>query len=474
MPHRKTRSNRAHRPPAWTRSALLAALVAGALLVHPTPSASQDAPRGGVQQHRSPPNVLLITIDTLRVDHLSGYGYHRDTTPSIDRLIAGGARFDQARTVEPLTSPASCSMLTSLYPHEHGSTRNGLRMRPGLRSLPKELDHRGYQTAAFIANWTIKDKMSGLGEHFQLYDEVLTKKRWFGLVAGEATAEDVNDAAFAWMDEHAGRRRPFFLWLHYVEPHAPYRFQGDVAVHVGVLRREDATKVDRYDTEIAFADHYVGDVLDRVLGDPRLGDNTLIVFLADHGESLGEHGYWGHGRHLDEPGLHIPMVVYWRGHVPRQRISAPASNLDVAPTVLGMLGMPVPESFRGFDWSGVLHGDAEADPDRTLWFQAHKGVVLDINETPEARRDGLMALGLLRDGRKEVAQVNRERHTIYDLLRDPKELHNLNGAGYKPSAALQQWIDDVETALERNDDTSRSDLDPEDIEKLKSLGYVDG
>jgi arylsulfatase A-like enzyme len=404
---------------------------------------------------------------------MSGYGYHRPTTPSIDRLIARGARFDQARTVEPLTSPASCSMLTSLYPHEHGSTRNGLRMRPGLPSLPKELDRLGYQTAAFVANWTIKDKMSGLGEHFQVYDEVLTKKRWFGMVAGEATAEDVNAAALAWMDEHAGRRRPFFLWVHYVEPHAPYRYQGDVAVRVGVRRRETSDKADRYDTEIAFVDHHVGEVLDRVAKDPKLAGNTLIVFLSDHGEALGEHGYWGHGRRLHDPGLHIPLVVYWPAKVPRQRIAAPASILDLAPTVLGLLGHPVPDGYRGVDWSGVLTGRGRPVPGRTLWFQAHKGAVLDINESADARRDGLMALGMLRDGRKEIAQVNREEHKIFDLTRDPKELHNLNGAGYAPSPDLEQWIEHVEAALARSDDAPAADLDAEDVERLKSLGYLD-
>jgi arylsulfatase A-like enzyme len=444
--------------PALLPLALLAALPAAA------PAAAE---------HRSPPNVLLVTIDTLRADRMSGYGYHRPTTPHLDRLIAGGARFDEARTVEPLTSPASCSMLTSLYPHEHGSTRNGLRLRHGLPSLPKELDRFGYQTAGFVANWTIKDKMSGLGEHFQVYDEVLTKKRWFGLVAGEATAEDINAAAFVWMDEHAGRRRPFFLWLHYVEPHAPYEFQGEVAARVGVRRRAKADKSDRYDTEVAYVDHHVGQVLDRVAGDPKLAGNTLIVFLSDHGEAFGEHGYWGHGRRLHDPGLHIPMVVYWPGKVPRQRIGAPASILDVAPTVLGLLGHPVPAGYRGVDWSGVLTGRARPDPGRTLWFQAHKGAVLDINESVDARRDGLMALGMLAGGRKEIVQVNREEHRIFDLRRDPRELHDLNGAGYQPSPELQGWIEHVEEALSHSHDAPPAALDAEDVEKLKSLGYVD-
>jgi hypothetical protein len=133
----------------------------------------------------------------------------------------------------------------------------------------------------------------------------------------------------------------------------------------------------------------------------------------------------------------------------------------------------VPAGYRGFDWSGVLTGRAQADPGRTLWFQAHKGAVLDINESVDARRDGLMALGMLAGGRKEIVQVNREEHKIFDLRRDPHELHNLNGAGYRPSPELQGWIEHVEEALSRSHDAPPAALDAEDVEKLKSLGYVD-
>ena len=118
-------------------------------------------------------------------------------------------------------------MFTSLHPHEHGATRNGLRLRPDAPSLARVLDRRGYRTAAFVGNWTLRNGISGLGEHFESYDEVFTRKRWFGLFKGEATAEDLTDAALAWLAEHRedGTGRPFLLWVHYVEPHAPYRLQ---------------------------------------------------------------------------------------------------------------------------------------------------------------------------------------------------------------------------------------------------------
>ncbi|HEX2164993.1 MAG TPA: sulfatase [Thermoanaerobaculia bacterium] len=465
IPAPRRRSAR-HAAALLAGSALLAILIAAA-----PPSTAQ--PKRRAAAHRSPPNVVLITVDTLRADRLSGYGYRRQTSPAIDRLLAGGVTFTQARTVEPLTNPACSSMLTSLHPHEHGATRNGLRMRPRLASLPKALDRRGYLTAAFVANWTLKDKISGLGEHFDLFEEVFTRKRWLGLFAAEATAEDVNEAAIAWLDGHAGRRRPVFLWVHYVEPHAPYELHEAMAERLGVPTEGDTTKSDRYDTEIAFVDRAVGEVVERVQSDPRLARNTLIVFTSDHGESFGEHGYWGHGRHLHEPGLRIPLAFHWSGRLRAREIAAPATLLDVAPTVLGLLDQPAPPGFRGFDWSEVLAGRAEPDPQRRTWYEAHKGAVLSIQEAGPARKDGLLELAMISGSRKEIVQIDEREHQVFDLSRDPRELRNLNGAGYQPSDPLADWIAHVEQTLEAADDAPAVNVDAEDVEKLRSLGYVD-
>lgn len=457
--------------------ALLHAALAAALLLAVLPALSPP-PEAAERQRRVRPDILLVSVDTLRADRLSGYGYERPTSPAVDRLIEAGVRFDAARTVEPLTSPGTASMLTSLYPHEHGSTRNGLAVRQNLPSLPKLLSRLGYETAAFVANWTIKDKMSGFGEHFALYEEVLTRKRWFGLVASEATAEDVNEAAKEWIDEHAGSPDPFFAWVHYVEPHAPYEFQGEVAVRVGVERRDEATKSDRYDTEVAYVDHYVGELVDFVRSHRDLERETLVIFTSDHGESLGEHGYWGHGRRLYEPGLHIPLVLHWPERLEPGVVEAPASILDVPPTVLGLLGLEPHEAFRGYDWADVLEGRGEPEAGRSLWFQAHKGAVLDmqldLRESKEARREGLMALAVVRDGTKEIAQVNRREHRLFDLDDDPRELDNLNGGDYQPSDELRGWIEHVEEALENFEDARPVDLSEEDMDRLRALGYIDG
>ncbi|MGH9360824.1 MAG: sulfatase, partial [Thermoanaerobaculia bacterium] len=397
------------------------------------------------------PNVLLVTIDTLRADRVSGYGYGRPTTPNLDRLMAAGARFTAARTVEPLTNPALCSMFTSLYPHEHGATRNGLAMRPGLPSAAAALRRRGYRSAAFVGNWTLKDRISGLGEHFEEYHEVFTRKRWFGVFKGEATAEDLTDGASAWLAEHQrAHRRPFLLWVHYVEPHAPYRLQAPFAARLGIRTAGEVSRQDRYDTEIAFTDHHIGRLLAALASDPALQANTLIVFAADHGESLGEHGVWGHGRQLFDTTLRIPLAVVWPGRLQPQVVDAPALNLDVAPTLLALAGLPAPKGFRGFDWGEVLRG-APPPRDRVTLYQAHKGAVLSPQEARAARRRGLLEVAVLRGMRKEILRFEGRNRWLFDLARDPRESRSEAPPAGELSAELRQWIAQVQQGLVASD-----------------------
>lgn len=424
------------------------------------------------------PNILVVTIDTLRADRVSAYGYHRPTTPHIDRLLAAGARFTQARTVEPLTNPALCSMWTSLHPHEHGATRNGLRLRPDATSVARILDRRGFRTAAFVGNWTLRNEISGLGEHFAVYGEVFTRKRWLGLFKGEATAEDLTDDALAWLGEHReeGGRRPFLLWVHYVEPHAPYRLQESFAPRLKVPTTAEVSRSDRYDTEIAFADSHVGRLLAAVQADPDLASNTLIVFAADHGESLGEHSYWGHGRNLHEPNLHIPLGMVWPGRIrPGTTIEAPALNIDVAPTILALAGLPVPAAFEGLDWSGVLRGTAAPPRERTMWFQAHKGAVLSPQEIVSARRKGLLEIAVLSapEMRKEIFRMTERKSSVFDLIRDPRELRNLAKGRTAPTQSLQAWLTDLRQGLADSDRLAKVTIAPEDVQALRALGYAE-
>ncbi len=420
------------------------------------------------------PNVLLISVDTLRADRLASYGYSRITSPFIDQLMDEGVRFSDARTVEPLTAPALTSMLTGLHPHEHGATRNGVAMRKDLPSLPKLLKRRGYRTAAFVANWTLRDKISGLGEHFEDYFPVLERKRWL-VFASESNADDVNQAGKRWLRAYQAEdsARPYFLWLHYVEPHGPYQYWPQFAARMGIEGDDARSKGNRYDTEIAFADDRIGAMVNwiRALGQDR---ELLIVFVADHGESLGEHGYTGHGRHVYDATLRVPMAITWDGKIKPGVIADPSLNIDLPATLLSLLKVDGAELFGGWNWAPELLGQAAPSAsDRVTYFQSHRGAVKNDENRERVRQNGLLELARIEGGRKEIVRLPSDVHRLYDLTDDPQEEINLVAPKSSPGDDLARWVRQVQQGLALSDELPPPSLEAEDLEQLRALGYLD-
>jgi len=420
------------------------------------------------------PNILLITVDTLRADHLSGYGYDRPTTPNIDRLMQDGVRFTQARTVVPLTCPALSSMFTTVYPHLHGSTRNGIPIRAGMASFPKFFAQNGYSTAAFVSNWALQDRLCGLAEHFDEWEEVLVRRQWV-FSKREADAGDVTEEAIEWLESYVDEpgAGPFLLWVHYMDPHSPYVLRRDFLEQLGIGDTKGFFSLrNRYDTEIAYVDHHIGRLLDRAgeLSDLR---NTLILFTSDHGESLGDHGYWGHGKHVYENGLHIPLSITWPGHIEPGQIQAPALIIDVAPTLLALAGFAIPEPFAGLDWTSVLHGGAAEPLDRVTYHQAHRGTVQPTEDPTDLRRKGLLEVGRIEANRKEVLVLRKNLRRVFDLDQDREERSSLVPTDSPPTEELVAWLEEVRTWLAQSDELPPPGLEDEDVERLRSLGYVD-
>jgi len=420
----------------------------------------------------TPKAVAIITVDALRADRLSCYGYGRPTSPAIDALLDDGARFAAARADEPLTGPSMCTMITGIEPQEHAATRNGLRMREGLGSLPKVLAQRGWTTAAFVSNWTLKDNLTRLGEHFDYYGEVYTRRRWFGLLNREATADDVTDEALDWVADHAGSASApkLFLWVHYVEPHAPYRFHSQYAERLGITD-QDPKRSDRYDTEVAAADAAIGRLL-RGLESHFAPDEMIVVFAADHGESLGEHDYWGHGRYLYEPSLRVPLGIRWKGTVEQTVIERQATIIDIAPTILGLLAIEAPSDFTGFSWAAAVKGGQLPD-ERTICFQAHKGAVHGEHDDERARSKGLLSVGIVNGDRKEILRVKNGDHLLFDLDEDPGELVSLLPVDAQPSDRLLECLGRISEGLGALDRLTSKKLDDETVEQLRALGYID-
>jgi arylsulfatase A-like enzyme len=325
-----------------------------------------------------PTPIVVIAVDTLRADHLSVYGYPRDTSPEIAGLAADAIVFTRAFTTAPKTSPAFASMFTGLYPFRHGLERLGQALAEENVTAAELLAARGYRTAAFVSSTVMIDRLSDLGQGFAVWDD-LVPQREANRDNFERTADATVAATLEWLRGSAHARRSFFLLTHLIDPHGPYSPPGGFRRRFqrGGGRRLEQSKVpafqrlpdahtvgdyvDAYDAEILFADTEIG----RLLADLRergIYDEALIVLTADHGESFGSDGvYFRHGPTLAEATTRIPLIVKPpgnpRGAGPRFRDDV-VSLVDLLPTLLDYAGTPVPDDLDGRSLRPLIESDA--------------------------------------------------------------------------------------------------------------------
>jgi arylsulfatase A-like enzyme len=431
-----------------------------------------------VYQPRRPPapNVVLVTVDTLRADHLGAYGYSRPTSPGVDRLARRGVLFRNAESVQSATWPALASLHTSQPPGRHGVIWNGWHLREGATTLAGLLRAKGYDTSAFLTNMT-GTRHPGFSRLF--------------LARGGAQAEMDRRATDAAV-EHLGRvgDRRFFLWLHLLSPHADYAppppydtaftrpgastLSGTIKrlaeVRARGVRLSDADVahvVALYDGEVAYADAQV----DRLLSELRargLERSTLVVFTADHGEDLHEHNrYFFHAASMYSSSLHVPLILSWPEVLPAgARVDHPASLVDVAPTVLSLLGLPAPSSFLGKD---LLPGrKVPAQPPRAVAYSETNGRIFGAR-TSEWRfvynPDKLHpeALG----GPYPIGDVE-----LYDLRRDPREGHDVAGSRGDLVASFTAQVLAWKEHERRGDGAPEQTIDPHTRQELEALGYI--
>ena len=413
------------------------------------------------------PNVLLISVDTLRADALTCYGYEREITPHVDALAARGVLHTDTLTTIGKTGPAFASLFTSLYPPTHGARRNGVPLRHDVPTLAEILGQAGYQSAAFISNWTLRKNLAAVDRGFDHYDQEFTRKRnIFG--AAERDAPSVIAATLQWLTSDRDRDRPLFLWVHFSEPHDPYdRHEGFAVPRPPASERTKGwQKRWRYASEVAYTDHMIGTLLESVADDLPPSD-TLVLFVADHGESLGEHGYWGHGKNTMWPNLTIPLVLAGPGVPAGRRVEGPASIVDVLPTMLELLSLAPPDHMEGMSLVASWREGLPDDRRRFTFADRHTVLGQDARENFEHP----LEISLVTRGVKTIYDFEARRARFFDLRRDPDEINPLESPPVTATPPLYRqlagWYRDLPKYL-----GSEGKLSDEDLAQLKSLGYV--
>ncbi|MBW7995602.1 MAG: sulfatase-like hydrolase/transferase [Candidatus Glassbacteria bacterium] len=400
----------------------------------------------------SPPdfNIIIVTLDTTRADRLGCYGYERAHTPSLDSLAVDGVLFENAFTTSPITLPAHASLFTGLYPPVHGVRDNGIyRLEDEAVTLAEVLGEAGMNTGAAIGAYVLSSRF-GLAQGFDHYDERL--KGQPGAKAAfyvERSAGEVTDAALEWLNG-LGHRRPFFLWVHYFDPHSPCRPPAPY----------DSLCPGRpYDGEVAYMDSQLGRLLD-CLRESGEYERTLIVAVGDHGEALGQHGEPTHGIFIYDPTVRIPLLVkYPGGELAGKRVSGNVSLVDLFPTVLEAAGLEWPGSIQG---RSLLHDNSPGE--RAVYLETLM---------PEQTFGWHRLEGLVQGNMKYVDAPVPE---LYDLTADPGETQNLVESEPDRAQRMSSRLAALKWELERESRqlAGRMELDSESAERLRALGYISG
>ena len=429
--------------------ALFAGVLVALTACKPSGSNHVAAPDAAPSLH--PLNVILVTIDTLRADRLHCYGNRGIETPTLDSVAQHGVLFENAVAQAPLTPPSHASIFTGTNPNVH-HVRNtgGFALPSSSVTLATILKAQGWDTAAFVGATVLK-KATGFGLGFNVYDDQMPKpergqeEREYP----ERRASVVVDHALNWVQSQSSRQ--FFVWVHLYDPHEPYDPPAPF--------REKYRK-NLYDGEVAYTDQQLGRFLDAV-GKKSPVDKTLIVVLADHGESLGDHGEFNHGVFLYDSTLRIPLLISGPGVPSGVRVSQQARTIDVMPTILELLGGKPPAICQGVS---LIPGFSGGNLATTFSYEETLYPKMNM---------GWAELRGIRTARWKY--IRAPKPELYDLAQDPGETTNVIYAHPKESgeleAALKKLSSESSNGVEK---VASSQVDSHTLEQLKSLGYLSG
>ena len=409
------------------------------------------------------PNVILISIDTLRWDHCSAYGYERNTTPTLKKLANQGVSFAAAYSPTSSTCPSHATMFTSLYPITHGILLNdGIRLEPEFETLAERFKMNGYQTAGIISSFVLHSKF-GFSQGFDFYDEnfmeahasMSIKVYHEVLVPGgfDQIAGVTSGKVETWLNDQRDEKRPFFLFVHFMDPHDPYVPPQPFASKFG------SNNIGQYDGEVAYTDNNIKKILNKIK-QLELDKNTLVVIVGDHGEGLGDHNWMKHGRYVYDEAVRVPYIFYWPGHTLKDVVfSMPVDLLTLAPTILDMVGIKYDDS--GFDGKSLATAISEGSAPSTNY------PVYMQSRHIKPKKSGIRVGDL-----KYIEHFDGTKKELYNLKNDPKELTNLYSIHQDQADQLRSKIEDWKDAYTRKGPRNNV-LSEEDRRKFKSLGYIE-
>jgi arylsulfatase A-like enzyme len=427
------------------------------------------------------PNVLIYLLDTVRADHLGCYGYERDTSPSIDRVAEEGVVFERVIAQASWTKPSTASLLTSLYPSRHGAINKPTDKLPEAAvTLAEVFKEAGYSTAGVIAmGWV--DESFGFGQGFDtyVYPNGMEKIPKNGRKLFDA--DEINELVFEWLDENGDNE--FFMYIHSIDPHDPYSapgeyrdmfspgYRGQIDGSIEQMRQLEGHGIELapgdlehlvalYDGEIAFNDAHVGELIDR-LESMGILDNTILVIVSDHGEEFYEHRGYRHGKKLYNELIHLPLVIRYPKLIESgTRVVALVQSIDMAPTLVELAGLDIPELFQGKSLLPLINQEVSELNQMAYSEEDYEGSTYVMDS-------------VIRPPYKLIHYPKAGVSELFNLQADPMEQYNLAAERRDLVADLYSEIADWKNAQVRLSGEGVAEIDEGTTEQLRSLGYID-
>ena len=402
-------------------------------------------------------NILFITLDTTRADHLGCYGYDKVETPNMDRLAETGILFKNAICQSPLTLPSHSSIFTGTYPFYHGVRDNGgFYLEEDKITFAEVLKEYGWATSAFIGAFVLDSRWGldqGIDYYYDNFD--FAKYKTISLDSVQREGGEVIGAFFEWFEENYHKK--FFSWIHLYDPHTPYDPPEPYKT------RYSNRPWGLYDGEIAYVDELIGKVLDK-LKEKDILENTLIVIVGDHGESLGEHGENSHGFFIYDAAILVPLIIHFpSSKLGGKRVTVQVETIDIMPTLLKILELPVPHEVQG---NSLIPLIMDKNPRQER---------LAYSETYFPRyRYGWSELKSLRSS--QYKYILAPKPELYDIVNDPKEQNNIYKQNLKTGKKFEQKLKILQEEMSAKgiEEKGPQKLDEESREKLMALGYIGG